>query len=175
MQVAGNITQNSQTYEKQNRENTCQRKIITRTRQYLRGSVICLRPWSCRDFTIIRENVQSAAIQFFSLIKNTATPLNKTLITQSRFLYIKMGQQNQALQSPTNLPLGDQFNHQHQTAILQITIPNPCNSSSCPQARRPIEAVHSFNFSIMTPLVNMSIRFLDPQIFSSITNLSSTR
>ena len=29
---------------------------------------------------------------FLSLIKNTATPLNKTLITQSRFLYIKMGQ-----------------------------------------------------------------------------------
>ena len=81
MQVVGNITQNSQTYEKQNRENTCQRKIITRTRQYLRGSVICLRPWSCRDFTIIRENVQSAAIQFFSL-KNFNN--NKTLITKNQ-------------------------------------------------------------------------------------------
>ena len=35
------------------RENTCQRKTITRIRQYLRGSAICLRLWSCRDFTMI--------------------------------------------------------------------------------------------------------------------------
>ena len=48
------LTWNSQTYEKQNRENTRQRKIITH-RQYLRGSAICLRPQSCRDFTIIRK------------------------------------------------------------------------------------------------------------------------
>ena len=61
------------------------------------------------------------------------------------------------------------------TAILQKTIPHPCNSSSCPQAKRPTEVTHSFNFSIVTPLVNMSAKFLDPQIFSSITNLSSTR
>ena len=31
------------------------KKTITCTRQYLRGSAICLRPRSCRDFTIIRE------------------------------------------------------------------------------------------------------------------------
>ena len=37
---------------KTNRENTRQRKTITRTRQYLRGSAICLCPQSCRDFTI---------------------------------------------------------------------------------------------------------------------------
>ena len=61
------------------------------------------------------------------------------------------------------------------TAILQEKIPHPCNSSSCPQARRPIEAAHNFNFLIVTPLVNMFTGFLDPQIFSSITNLSSTR
>ena len=36
-------------------KNTHQRKKITCTRQYLRGSTICLCPWSCRDFTIIRE------------------------------------------------------------------------------------------------------------------------
>ena len=53
--------------------------------------------------------------------------------------------------------------------------PHPCNSSSCPQARRPTEATHSFSFSMVTPLVNMSTEFLDPQIFSSITSLSSTR
>ena len=36
-------------------KNTRKRKTITRTRQYLRGSAICLRLWSCRDITIIRE------------------------------------------------------------------------------------------------------------------------
>ena len=46
--------------------------------------------------------------------------------------------------------------------ILQKTIPHPCNSSSYPQARRSIEATHSFNFSIVTPLVNMSSWFVDP-------------
>ena len=61
------------------------------------------------------------------------------------------------------------------TAILQNTISHPCNSSSCPQARRPIEVAHSFNFSIVTPLVNMSVEFLNPKIFSSITNLSSKK
>ena len=83
--------------------------------------------------------------------------------------------QNLAPQSPINLPLGDQLNYQHQTTILQETILHPYNSSSCPQTRRPIEVVHNFNFSIVTPLVNMSAQFLDPQIFSSITSLSSTR
>ena len=61
------------------------------------------------------------------------------------------------------------------TAILQNTIPHPCNSSSCPQVRRPIEVAHSYNFSIVTPLVNMFAGFLDPQIFSSITSLSLTK
>ena len=58
------------------------------------------------------------------------------------------------------------------TAILQSTISHPYNSSSYPQGRRPIEAAHNFNFSIVTPLINMSA---GAQIFSSITNLSSTR
>ena len=51
---------------KKNRENTHQRKTITRTRQYLRGLTICLRPRSCRDITIIREEyrVQHAATIF---------------------------------------------------------------------------------------------------------------
>ena len=34
------------------------------------------------------------AYNLFSLIKNTTTLLKETLITQSRFLYIKMGQKN---------------------------------------------------------------------------------
>ena len=47
-----------QTCEKQkNREKKTQKKkTITRTRQYLRDSVICLGPQSCRGFTIIKEN-----------------------------------------------------------------------------------------------------------------------
>ena len=61
------------------------------------------------------------------------------------------------------------------TASLQKTVLHPCNSSSCPQGRRSTEVAHSFSFSIVTPLVNMSAGFLDPQIFSSIISLSSTR
>ena len=45
-------------------------KTITRTRQYLRGSVICLRPQSCRDFTIIKENY-NVLLQCFSFSKTT--------------------------------------------------------------------------------------------------------
>ena len=59
-----------------NKENTRQRKTITRTRQYLRGSAICLHPQSCRNFTIIREKIQSATVQFFSLSKTTTTNPN---------------------------------------------------------------------------------------------------
>ena len=36
-------------------KNTCKRKTITRTKQYLRGSAICLHPRNCRDITIIKE------------------------------------------------------------------------------------------------------------------------
>ena len=60
------------------------KKKITHTRQYLRGSAICIHPWSCRDFTIIREKLQSAATVFHSL-KNDNN--NKTLIIKKRFLY----------------------------------------------------------------------------------------
>ena len=153
------------------------KKTITRTRQYLRGSAICLRPWSCRDFTIIMEEyrVQNCNYNLFIFIFSHKEHDNTTQYYLGRVGSSNQIKQNQAPQSPTNLPLGDQFNHQHQTAILQITIPHPYNSSSCPQARRPIEAVHNFNFSIVTLLVSMSAGFLNPQIFSSITNLSSTR
>ena len=66
------IKPNSQLVRKKNRENTHQRKTITRTRQYLRGSAICLCPQSCRDITIIREEykVQLAAIIFSLYIKH---------------------------------------------------------------------------------------------------------
>ena len=42
-------------WETKIKENTRQRKTITRTREYLRGSAIWLRPRNCRDFIIIRE------------------------------------------------------------------------------------------------------------------------
>ena len=64
MKVLKGIKPNSQPVRnKKNRENTRQRKKITRTRQYLCGSAICLRPRSCRDFTIIKKKyrVQVAA------------------------------------------------------------------------------------------------------------------
>ena len=71
-----------------NRENTRQRKTITRTRQYLRDSVICLRTRSCKDFTIIREKYK-VRLQFF-LSQNTAItpsvnlPLKTTQYYSSR-------------------------------------------------------------------------------------------
>ena len=60
------------------------KKIITRTRQYLRGSAICLHPRSCRDFTIIREKyrVQVAATVFPLSQKHGNNTHNKTLITK---------------------------------------------------------------------------------------------
>ena len=53
------LTRNSQPVRDKNRENTT-KKTITRTRQYLRGSVICLHSWSCSDFTIIKEKYKVA-------------------------------------------------------------------------------------------------------------------
>ena len=41
-------------------------KKNNRTRQYLRDSSICLHPMNCGDFTSLRENIQSAAVQFLS-------------------------------------------------------------------------------------------------------------
>ena len=71
--------------KKKNRENTCQRKTITHTRQYLCGSTICLRPRSCRDFTIIREEYK-VRLQYFLLSqKHGNNTHNKTLITKLRF------------------------------------------------------------------------------------------
>ena len=174
------------------------KKTITHTRQYLHGSAICLRPQSCRDFTIIREEyrVQDAATIFSLSLKHSNTTHNETLITLNRFLY-KNGPKKFPVKNHTILFGSDQVIEPDQTklgstkpnksptwrlvpsptstTILQITISHPCNSSSSPQTRRPIEVAHSFNFLIVTPLVSMSAEFLDPQIFSSITSLSSTR
>ena len=69
-------------WETKNGENTCQRKTITRTRQYLCGSAICLRPRSCKDITIIREEykVQPRRLQYFlSIYNTTTTPTLKNL------------------------------------------------------------------------------------------------
>ena len=75
------IKSNSQlVINKKNRENTRQRKTITCTRQYLRGSAICLRPQSCRDITIIKEEyrvLQSATIFSLSIKHNDHTTLKK--------------------------------------------------------------------------------------------------
>ena len=69
--VLQGINPNFQYVRNKNRENTYKRKrTIIRTRQYLRSSVICLRPRSCKDFTIIKEKIQSVVVKFFSLSKN---------------------------------------------------------------------------------------------------------
>ena len=63
------------------------KKTITCTRQYLRGSTICLHPRSCRNFTIIREQyrVQDVATIFSLYLKNAATTQHKTLKLESWF------------------------------------------------------------------------------------------
>ena len=46
-----------QTCDKQkNRENKTPKVKQSHAQDSIRGSVICLRPQSCRDFTIIKEN-----------------------------------------------------------------------------------------------------------------------
>ena len=73
-----------------NKKQRKQRKTITRTRQYLHGLVICLRPRSSKDFTIIKKEyrVQNCGYNlfffFFFLIKNTATPLNIIRVRSGR-------------------------------------------------------------------------------------------
>ena len=161
--------------KKKKKREQCQRKTITHTRQYLRGLAICLRSRSCRDFTIIREEYR-VQLQFFLSTKHDNT--SKSPIKNHATLF-RSGRQTGS--NKTRLHHAQQISHLKTSSIINInhyppkTISHPCNSSSCRQGRRPIEAVHSFNFSIVTPLVNMFARFLDPQIFSSITSLSSIR
>ena len=88
---------------------------------------------------------------------------------------IKPDQTKLCSTKPNNSPTWRLVQSPPLTAILQNTIPHLCNSSSYPQVRRSIEVAHSYNFSIVTPLVNMFAGFLDPQIFSSITSLSLTK
>ena len=65
------------------------KKTMTRTIQYLCGSVIYLRPQSCKDFIIIREKeIQGVATVFLLTLKTR--PRQKTLITKLHFLH-KMG------------------------------------------------------------------------------------
>ena len=104
-----------------------------------------------------------------SLIKNHAILFGSGQVVKPNQTKLNSKKPNKSstwrlVQSPTS------------TAILQKTqSPHPYNSSSCPQVKRPTEAAQSFSFSMVTPLVNMFFEFLDPQIFSSITNLSLTR
>ena len=65
----------------------CQRKIITHARQYLCSLAIYLRPRSCRDFTIIKEKIQSVAVQFFFFFFNLKTT-TKNPNHQSNVFYI---------------------------------------------------------------------------------------
>ena len=67
---------------KTNRENTCQKITIARTRQYLHGSAICLRSQNCRDFTIIRENTIVHTAQEHS--KKTQIPIHPNSLSLTR-------------------------------------------------------------------------------------------
>ena len=71
--------------KKKNRENACQIKAITCTKQYLHGLAICLHPRSCRDFTIIREKNIKCGYNIFFLSQETRQ--QQTLISNLRFLH----------------------------------------------------------------------------------------
>jgi len=78
-----------------------QRKTITRTKQYLRGSAIYLRPRSCRDFTIIRKKYK---VRQYNISVSQERQQHKTLITKKRFLHpahrIHNGLQNEQKKFP---------------------------------------------------------------------------
>ena len=88
VQECRELTQIPNLWETKNRENTRQWKTITRTRQYLRGSAICLCLRSCKDFTIIKEKYKCGNIVFQSLKNNNN---NKTLITKNGFYILRTG------------------------------------------------------------------------------------
>ena len=70
-----------------NRENTCQRKTIIRTRQYLHGSTICLHPWSCKNYQGKKNKVW---LQCFHTLSRRRQ-YNKTLITKNGFYILHIG------------------------------------------------------------------------------------
>ena len=77
-------------------KNTRQRKIITRTRQYLRGSAIYLHLQSCRDFTYQGKNTKCDSILFFfsPLSLSRKNYIKKTLITKTT-IFISCAQDSQ--------------------------------------------------------------------------------
>ena len=164
-----------------NRENTRQRKIITRKIVFTWFGNLPMST-KLQGFHYYQgKKIQIRQYSFFSLSKTTMTntiSLRKSPIKNHATLF-RVGSSFGS--NTTRLHKIQQISHLETSSITNInhnppkTIPHPCNTYSCPQARRPTKAAHNFNFSIVTPLVNMSVGFLDPQIFSSITNLSSTR
>ena len=68
------------------KKKNAKRKTITRIRQYLRGSVICLRPQSCRDFTIIKENY-NVRLQCF--LKNASIVFRLLIILLDLRIWLK--------------------------------------------------------------------------------------
>ena len=58
-------------------------KIITRTKQYLRGSAICLHPRSCKDFTIIREKSTKCGNTVFFFFSLSQRLHQETIITKT--------------------------------------------------------------------------------------------
>ena len=79
------------------KKNACQRKIITRTRQYLRGSAIYLHSQNCRDFTYQGKKTKCDSTLFFfflSLSLSRKNYIKKTLITKTT-IFISCAQDSQ--------------------------------------------------------------------------------
>ena len=74
------LTRNSQPMRNKNKENTCQRKTIIRTKQYLRGLAICLHLQSCKNFTIIRKKYKCDSTMFQSLKTTITNPNYKSRV-----------------------------------------------------------------------------------------------
>ena len=64
--IDGNIHEIPTSIRCKNRDKVYAKKKKLHTRQYLRNSAIYLRPWSCRDFTILKKKYRVWQYSFFS-------------------------------------------------------------------------------------------------------------
>ena len=77
--------------KKKQRKHTPKKKSHAQDNIYVvRKFAICLRPRSCKNFTIIREKYKML-LQCFSLSKNDNNDNNKTLITKNVFYILRTG------------------------------------------------------------------------------------
>ena len=130
------------------------KKTITRTRQYLRGSPICLRPRSCRDFTIIKKKNTKCGNTVFLLSKTTTTnPNHKNCV-----FYILC----------TRFTMGYKTGQKNYPGDIAPKLPRGLSMSDIAWAYRPKPSLHELN------LKKSSIKN-HTTLFGSSTGLNITR